>query len=86
MLLFFIFCRYQPDVRLNYQHSPVPGNPTPPLTPASLIPYVSPNPDMKPQLMHQSKCIQIFIYLLINSIIEIIMYASSIKCALRFMC
>ncbi|XP_061398419.1 zinc finger MIZ domain-containing protein 2 [Musca vetustissima] len=34
----------------NYQHSPVPGNPTPPLTPACSVPYVSPNPDMKPQL------------------------------------
>uniref|UniRef100_T1PIR0 MIZ/SP-RING zinc finger n=1 Tax=Musca domestica TaxID=7370 RepID=T1PIR0_MUSDO len=34
----------------NYQHSPVPGNPTPPLTPACSVPYVSPNPDIKPQL------------------------------------
>ncbi|XP_017043596.1 zinc finger MIZ domain-containing protein 2 isoform X2 [Drosophila ficusphila] len=32
----------------NYQHSPVPGNPTPPLTPACSVPYVSPNPDIKP--------------------------------------
>ncbi|XP_018790016.1 PREDICTED: zinc finger MIZ domain-containing protein 1 isoform X1 [Bactrocera latifrons] len=32
----------------NYQHSPVPGNPTPPLTPACSVPYISPNPDIKP--------------------------------------
>lgn len=45
--------RFQQDVRLSYQHSPVPGNPTPPLTPASsMTPYVSPNPDIKPQPMH----------------------------------
>lgn len=46
--------RFQQDVRLNYQHSPVPGNPTPPLTPAtSMTPYVSPNPDsIKPHPMH----------------------------------
>lgn len=44
-----VFCRFQQDVRLNYQHSPVPGNPTPPLTPASsMTPYISPNPDVKP--------------------------------------
>lgn len=43
----------QQEVRLNYQHSPVPGNPTPPLTPAtSMTPYVSPNPDIKPHPMH----------------------------------
>lgn len=49
--------RFQQDVRMNYQHSPVPGNPTPPLTPAtSMTPYVSPNPDnIKPHPMH-SKC------------------------------
>ncbi|XP_023177195.2 zinc finger MIZ domain-containing protein 2 isoform X2 [Drosophila hydei] len=34
----------------NYQHSPVPGNPTPPLTPACSVPYVSPNPDIKPPM------------------------------------
>lgn len=40
--------RFQQDMRMNYQHSPVPGNPTPPLTPAtSMTPYVSPNPDVK---------------------------------------
>ncbi|XP_077268216.1 zinc finger MIZ domain-containing protein tonalli isoform X3 [Temnothorax americanus] len=34
---------------VNYQHSPIPGNPTPPLTPAtSMPPYISPNPDIKP--------------------------------------
>jgi zinc finger MIZ domain-containing protein len=44
---------YQPDVRMNYQHSPVPGNPTPPLTPASsMTPYISPNPDAKPNIVH----------------------------------
>ncbi|XP_039301596.1 zinc finger MIZ domain-containing protein 1-like, partial [Nilaparvata lugens] len=33
----------------SYQHSPVPGNPTPPLTPASSMPpYISPNADIKP--------------------------------------
>lgn len=50
--------QYQQDVasmrttgagNLNYQHSPIPGNPTPPLTPAtSMPPYISPNPDIKP--------------------------------------
>lgn len=49
----FVSFRFQPEVRLSYQHSPVPGNPTPPLTPASsMTPYVSPNPDIKPQPMH----------------------------------
>ncbi|XP_023217100.1 zinc finger MIZ domain-containing protein 1-like isoform X2 [Centruroides sculpturatus] len=34
---------------MNYQPSPIPGNPTPPLTPASGVPpYLSPNPDLKP--------------------------------------
>lgn len=34
---------------LNYQHSPIPGNPTPPLTPATNIPsYISPSADIKP--------------------------------------
>lgn len=43
-LLFFSLQR-----NLNYQPSPIPGNPTPPLTPASGIPpYMSPNPDLKP--------------------------------------
>ncbi|XP_064172777.1 zinc finger MIZ domain-containing protein 1-like isoform X2 [Anguilla rostrata] len=33
----------------NYPHSPVPGNPTPPVTPGSSIPpYLSPSPDVKP--------------------------------------
>ncbi|KAK6329542.1 hypothetical protein J4Q44_G00015200 [Coregonus suidteri] len=33
----------------NYPHSPVPGNPTPPMTPGSSIPpYLSPNQDVKP--------------------------------------
>lgn len=33
----------------SYQHSPIPGNPTPPLTPASSMPpYISPNADIKP--------------------------------------
>eukprot|EP00079_Xenopus_tropicalis_P027410 XP_012821670.1 PREDICTED: zinc finger MIZ domain-containing protein 1 isoform X3 [Xenopus tropicalis] len=33
----------------NYPHSPVPGNPTPPITPGSSIPpYLSPSQDVKP--------------------------------------
>ncbi|XP_040294798.1 zinc finger MIZ domain-containing protein 1 isoform X2 [Bufo bufo] len=33
----------------NYPHSPVPGNPTPPMTPGSTIPpYLSPSQDVKP--------------------------------------
>lgn len=51
--------QYQQDVtamrntnavsNLSYQHSPIPGNPTPPLTPAtSMAPYISPNSDIKP--------------------------------------
>lgn len=44
--------QFQQDMNLrnmNYQHSPIPGNPTPPLTPASSMPpYISPNPDVKP--------------------------------------
>uniref|UniRef100_A0A7N8X2C8 Zinc finger MIZ-type containing 1 n=1 Tax=Mastacembelus armatus TaxID=205130 RepID=A0A7N8X2C8_9TELE len=33
----------------NYPHSPVPGNPTPPMTPGNNIPqYLSPNQDVKP--------------------------------------
>ncbi|XP_063047636.1 zinc finger MIZ domain-containing protein 1a isoform X2 [Engraulis encrasicolus] len=33
----------------NYPHSPVPGNPTPPMTPSSTIPpYLSPGQDVKP--------------------------------------
>ncbi|XP_055376772.1 putative uncharacterized protein DDB_G0286901 isoform X2 [Condylostylus longicornis] len=49
---------FQQEVRMNmntYQHSPVPGNPTPPLTPACSIPYVSPNPDIKPQIDHNEE-------------------------------
>ncbi|XP_037072116.1 zinc finger MIZ domain-containing protein 1-like [Pollicipes pollicipes] len=37
---------------MNYQHSPIPGNPTPPLTPAAGLPYLSPGADVKPSLMH----------------------------------
>lgn len=67
--------QYQPDVasmrttnsgNMNYQHSPIPGNPTPPLTPATSIPpYISPNPDpikqpnfneMKSPVNSQSEC------------------------------
>ncbi|XP_035389694.1 zinc finger MIZ domain-containing protein 1-like isoform X2 [Electrophorus electricus] len=33
----------------NYSHSPLPGNPTPPMTPGNSIPsYLSPSPDVKP--------------------------------------
>ena len=42
---------HQQERNMNYQHSPVPGNPTPPLTPASsMTPYISPNPDIKPNI------------------------------------
>jgi zinc finger MIZ domain-containing protein len=53
---------FQPDGRLNYQHSPVPGNPTPPLTPAasSMTPYISPNPDVKPNIVHSKFLLQSF--------------------------
>ncbi|MGH0134375.1 UNVERIFIED_CONTAM: hypothetical protein FKN15_059077 [Acipenser sinensis] len=38
-----------PRPSANYPHSPVPGNPTPPMTPGSNIPpYLSPNQDVKP--------------------------------------
>jgi zinc finger MIZ domain-containing protein len=52
---------FQQDGRLNYQHSPVPGNPTPPLTPAasSMTPYISPNPDVKPNIVHSKFLSQI---------------------------
>lgn len=48
------------DVRnsgMSYQHSPLPGNPTPPLTPAGLMPpYGSPPADVKPPIISmQSK-------------------------------
>ncbi|KAG5679122.1 hypothetical protein PVAND_008714 [Polypedilum vanderplanki] len=48
---------HQQDGRnINYQHSPVPGNPTPPLTPASsMTPYISPNPDVKPNIVHNEE-------------------------------
>lgn len=48
---------FQQDGRLNYQHSPVPGNPTPPLTPAasSMTPYISPTPDVKPNIVHSEE-------------------------------
>ncbi|KAF0292262.1 Zinc finger MIZ domain-containing protein 1 [Amphibalanus amphitrite] len=36
---------------MNYQHSPIPGNPTPPLTPAAGLPYMSPGTDTKPNMM-----------------------------------
>lgn len=43
-------CLLQPHRPSNYPHSPVPGNPTPPMTPGSSIPpYLSPNQDVKPQ-------------------------------------
>uniref|UniRef100_H3ASI4 Zinc finger MIZ-type containing 1 n=1 Tax=Latimeria chalumnae TaxID=7897 RepID=H3ASI4_LATCH len=38
-----------PRPMANYPHSPVPGNPTPPMTPGNSIPpYLSPNQDVKP--------------------------------------
>lgn len=57
----------------SYQHSPIPGNPTPPLTPANSMPvgYISPNPDVKPNfnelkppLPVQSKLYQQVIFLI----------------------
>ena len=33
----------------NYQYSPIPGNPTPPLTPYMSPPYIN-NPDVKPDI------------------------------------
>lgn len=36
---------------MSYQHSPIPGNPTPPLTPAAGLPYMSPGTDTKPNMM-----------------------------------
>lgn len=57
---------HQQERNMNYQHSPVPGNPTPPLTPASsLTPYISPNPDIKPNIVHSK---------LLNFIIELKRY------------
>ncbi|KAG8200562.1 hypothetical protein JTE90_000635 [Oedothorax gibbosus] len=40
----------QPNMQrnMNYQPLPIPGNPTPPLTPASVPPYLSPTADIKP--------------------------------------
>lgn len=39
-----------------FQHSPIPGNPTPPLTPAAnLPPFASPNGDIKPILGQPSE-------------------------------
>lgn len=41
----------QPPVGAGFQHSPIPGNPTPPLTPAANIPpFASPNSDLKPSV------------------------------------
>ena len=46
----------QPPVGAGFQHSPIPGNPTPPLTPAAnLPPFASPNSDVKPTLGQASK-------------------------------
>ncbi|KAG9341008.1 hypothetical protein JZ751_019761, partial [Albula glossodonta] len=40
----------------NYPHSPVPGNPTPPVTPGTSIPpYLSPNQDVKPPFPPEMK-------------------------------
>lgn len=45
----YVTNQFQQDMRGSYQHSPIPGNPTPPLTPAtSMPPYISPNADIKP--------------------------------------
>lgn len=39
----------------SYQHNPIPGNPTPPLTPASMPPYISPTQDVKPNFNELNK-------------------------------
>lgn len=46
----YVSLRLKPSRQVvNYPHSPVPGNPTPPMTPGSSIPpYLSPNQDVKP--------------------------------------
>jgi len=61
--------QYQQDVasmrstsggNVTYQHSPIPGNPTPPLTPATgMPPYISPNPDIKPNFNEMKSPINI---------------------------
>lgn len=55
----------QPPVGAGFQHSPIPGNPTPPLTPAAnLPPFASPNSDIKPTLGQPSKFSYVSISLL----------------------
>ncbi len=65
----------------NYQHSPIPGNPTPPLTPASnMPPYLSPNADIKPSFAdikprlptHSMPKIFCYIYLKICNFLKLI--------------
>uniref|UniRef100_A0A3B4BUP3 SP-RING-type domain-containing protein n=1 Tax=Pygocentrus nattereri TaxID=42514 RepID=A0A3B4BUP3_PYGNA len=50
VLFVFVCLCYQPPRPMgNYPHSPVPGNPTPPMTPGNNIPlYLSPSQDVKP--------------------------------------
>lgn len=43
----YITFTFQPNSNMNYPHSPLPGNPTPPMTPNS-VPYP---PDVKPNMM-----------------------------------
>lgn len=38
-----------------YPSSPLPGNPTPPMTPGSSMPYMSPNQDVKSPFLHDVK-------------------------------
>jgi hypothetical protein len=62
---------HQQDGRnMNYQHSPVPGNPTPPLTPASsMTPYISPNPDVKPNIVHSKLLLRVIALLILPYLI-----------------
>lgn len=75
-----LWCSFRPmsGNTMNYQHSPIPGNPTPPLTPAAGLPYMSPGNDSKPNMMvlnNSSKyflcsCYYFFCFLpLLNSVL-----------------
>lgn len=46
-LLFFYFSSQPGRAMPGYPSSPLPGNPTPPMTPGSSLPYMSPGQDVK---------------------------------------
>lgn len=48
---------FTPQERTSYQHSPIPGNPTPPLTPANSMPPYP--PDVKPSFNELQKAQQV---------------------------